>query len=282
MQDARRPPALISRGLAAIETHMPNLPNRACLAAVLLVASCSPSGASSAKAAKSAGTERGTTRPAASGQGEVSDVRKQMLALYWIATVARDAVIAGDLPAARRAAKLLAKRDYAGDVSDDWRHWFNRMRQDAEEVMLAPDLAATARSIAALGGACGECHTHLLRGPGPMHAMPLAWQEPPDALDDRMYRHDVGVDQLWTGLVRPSDTAWQSGTMTLTRAPLSAPEYEGQEVHPLLAAKIEEIRGLAKQARAARSSVARAAIYGELLSRCASCHFLVRAANRDG
>jgi hypothetical protein len=243
---------------------------------LLLAAACGHTEATAAEQSKSAPADRRKLRLPRSGEREVSDLRKQMLALYWIATEARDAVVAGDLPAARRAAEAVVERDRAKGLAGDSRHWLTRMHQQAEELMLAPDLVSAARSIAALGAACGDCHDHLQQGPGPAHAMPLAWQQPPDALDDRMDRHDVGADQLWTGLIRPSEAAWQSGTVTLTRAPLSAPEHDGDELQPLLAAKIDEIRGLAKQARAARSSVARATIYGELLSRCASCHFVAR------
>jgi len=254
--------------------------NRARLLGVVLAAAgCSHGEATSASEPRSAHPEHATTPPATTAQASAPDLRRHMLALYWIATKARDAVVAGDMPGAKQAAKVLADHDYAGTVPDDWRHWLTRMRQRADEISLAPNLEATARSVAALGEACGECHAQLQEGPHFRRREALAWRDPPDQLDERMYRHDVGADQLWVGLIRPSETAWQSGTMTLTRAPLSAPQHEGEEVHPLLAVRIEEIRGLAKQARAARSGVARAAVYGELLSRCASCHFQARAAD---
>jgi hypothetical protein len=47
-----------------------------------------------------------------------------------------------------------------------------------------------------------------------------------------------------------------------------------------LAERIEAIRQLARNARTARSHAERAEIYGQLLARCADCHYAVRPAER--
>jgi hypothetical protein len=201
-----------------------------------------------------------------------------MQATFWMAVIARDAVIAGDLAAAKRAASALAKHDYAGTLPAAWKHWIARMQQRADEVVLAPDLEAAAGAVAALGSSCGDCHdaqsTRARRG----DERALPWQDPPDDVAQRMDRHAAGAEQLWQGLIGPSEPAWLNGTITLTRAPLSAPERDGEEMDPALAAQIEEVRTLAKKARAATSYQGRAAVYGELLARCANCHYVAAGA----
>jgi cytochrome c553 len=197
-----------------------------------------------------------------------------MQATFWLAVVARNAVIAGDLESAKRAASALAEHDYAGTLPGDWRHWVAQMQLRADEVALAPDLPAAAQSLAALGLSCGDCHAQMRGGREPQAEDAVAWKDPPEDLRERMNRHADGVEQLWHGLTDPSDDAWRNGTVTLTRAPLRPALRDGEEISPTMTAQIEEVRALAKRARVAASHPERATIYGELIARCASCHWV--------
>ena len=123
---------------------------------------------------------------------------------------------------------------------------------------------------------CGECHELRKRGPGRTLMVPLPWEDPPDSLKQRMQRHQMGVDQLWDGLVLPSENAWRSGTVTITRAPLRGPEQADESSSAELHTRIEATRDLAKQARLAPTYQERGRIFGELISGCAQCHYLQR------
>jgi cytochrome c553 len=201
-----------------------------------------------------------------------------MQATFWKAVAAREAVIAGDLEGAKSAARELAEDDYSA-LPASWKHWVAQLQQRAGEAVLAPDLTTEAQSVARLALACGDCHAQF-RHAEPLREPALEWQDPPEDIDERMLRHEIGVDQLWLGLVRPSEGAWRNGTITLTRAPLAPPQKDGESVDPALAEQIEAIRDLARRARVARSHPERAAIYGELLASCANCHYAVRRGAR--
>lgn len=83
---------------------------------------------------------------------------------------------------------------------------------------------------------------------------------------------------MWDGLVMPSDDAWRSGTVTITRAPLVAPEQAQKPVPPALHERIEVTRELGKQARLATTYQERGRVFGELIAGCAQCHYLQRPA----
>jgi mono/diheme cytochrome c family protein len=141
--------------------------------------------------------------------------------------------------------------------------------------VLAPDLSSAAQSVAAVGLSCGDCHTQMRRGTAPAAGQDaLAWEGPPEDLEQRMARHEHAAELLWRGLIDPSESAWLNGTVTLTRAPLHAPLRDGEVVSPAMAEQMEAIRVLAKRARVASSHPDRASIYGELIARCAGCHFV--------
>jgi hypothetical protein len=93
-----------------------------------------------------------------------------------------------------------------------------------------------------------------------------------------MERHQLGIAQMWDGLVLPSEEAWRSGTVTITRAPLHAPEAADGPISPELHARIEATRDLGKQARLATSYQERGRVYGELIAGCTQCHYLQRPA----
>ena len=221
---------------------------------------------------------RGAAKRAAPVEG--FDRAAHMQATFWAALVARDEVIAGDLPAAQAAARSLADHDYESTLPADWRHWVVQMQERARDVTLAPDLPSAAQAVGALGLSCGNCHAQMRTTPEPSAGDALPWKDPPEALDERMLRHAVGADLLWSGLTQASERAWLDGTLTLTRAPLEPASQHGEPIDPAMQAKVEQVRTLAERARAARSHPERAIIYGELVARCAECHFAASIAKR--
>lgn len=129
---------------------------------------------------------------------------------------------------------------------------------------------------------CGDCHDLHERGPAVPRTQPAPWVDPPETLDSRMHRHEVGVSQMWDGLVLPSEKAWRAGTITITRAPLRAPELADEAVDEATRSRIENVRMLAKAARAATTYDDRGRVYGELIASCADCHVVTRPATQSG
>jgi mono/diheme cytochrome c family protein len=74
------------------------------------------------------------------------------------------------------------------------------------------------------------------------------------------------IEQLWQGLIGPSDAAWQSGAGSL---------QEGSG-HPRLPraqrVRLERVRALGGEAGSAASGADRGRIYGRILAECGSCH----------
>ena len=238
---------------------------------------CSGEPSSAARPAASAGAERAPAT--ANAVATAPELRYHMRASFWDAVQARDALIAGELAKAQRAAERLAKVDYERMLPADQKHWVARMQQSASELSMAANLDTAALELGRLALACGDCHDLHRKGEQSRTA-PLPWHDPPESFDARMHRHQLGIAQLWDGLVLPSEHSWRSGTVTITLAPLTSPTAtEGDApVDAATGARIEAVRALAKQARTAASYEARGRVFGEIVARCADCHLYERPA----
>jgi cytochrome c553 len=227
-----------------------------------------------------------STEPARSSGGDVRtpavlddpapppDLAAHMQASFWMAVRARDCLIDGDLPEARRAAELLAEQDYSKVLPAEWQHWVVQLQAHARDLSTASDLDSASQALGRVALTCGDCHDLHQRGAGRTRQEPKPWQDPPDPHGARMWPHQSGAAQIWNGLVLPSEHSFRLGTITLSRAPLS-PADAGAPLDPRVAAAIEEVRALTRRARAATTHDERGRVYGELVARCASCHALV-------
>ncbi len=195
-----------------------------------------------------------------------------MQATLWMALTARDALIDGNLGEAKTAARALAQHDYEASVPAAWKPWIGDVQKHAGELVIAQGIDDAAQSLSAIALACGSCHYHHEAGLTVRREPPMAWEDSSDTISERMDRHAQGIEQMWMGLVQPSEEAWRSGTVTLTRAPLEAPTTEEGHVGPRAGAEIERVRGLARRARTASTHAERAQIYGQLIAGCGNCH----------
>jgi hypothetical protein len=188
------------------------------------------------------------------------------------ATVARDAVVRGDLAGAQQAAQELAAD--GGEIADLPGPSLDAMRAAARTLASARDVHAAALALGDVGRACGDCHratdTRVEVGARPPPLGP--------EMRDRMRRHFWATDRLWDGLMAPDDDVFSSGAVELARAPLfAATPATAQTVAPEARAVADRVRSGAQRARRARDGATRARAYGEILSTCADCHRLVGA-----
>jgi len=182
---------------------------------------------------------------------------------------------AGRLEGVRTEAnELLARESGAGLPADVASH-VEELRIYAGLAARAPDVTSAASAVSRVAAACGSCHKAMKRGPTyEIVTGPPAGENP---VATRMIRHTWAADKLWDGLVGPSDDSWQAGASVLRDAPLFTDDLtdDVEQYEPVtkLAWTVHE---LSARANSARDQSVRAALYGELLGTCASCHSLLR------
>ncbi len=189
---------------------------------------------------------------------------------YADAVHVRDAVVRGDLSAARAAAGRLGLHPEAG-LPDKAAPYATAMNAAALRVGQAVDAAAAAAPAAAMLGTCGECHRAL-------SVLPAIAAQPIPAVGEtvgHMLNHRRASDQLMEGLVMPSSTAWNDGAQALRTMPITRGKLpKDPKLTPEVMAGEQRLHQLADRAAAATATPDREAVYGEMLATCASCHAL--------
>jgi mono/diheme cytochrome c family protein len=202
-----------------------------------------------------------------------------MQAHYALATVARDAVVAGDLETAKAAANGLSQlASPSGDGRwrpmdpDNWQPLHKALQTEAEALAAAPDLPRAGAAVARVAGACGNCHTTL--GAGPLRELvaipPQAWSE-----SDAMRLHQWAADWMWLGLVADSPFFYQSGARELATADVGLRWDENAS--PAGFRELEQlVRLVGERASAPLPADQRVELYGNFVGVCAQCHRLLR------
>jgi len=181
----------------------------------------------------------------------------------------RDALIVGNLELAKWNASFLAKQEPDPAVAS-WSLYVDHLREQAARVAEAPTLAAATGASTALALECGRCHAAngvspsfpavdrraAASGPGP-----------------HMRRHEWAAEQMWDGLVGPSEERWNDGVRELAEAPLAQEEIlANATVAPSIAKLATDVHALGGEGGKATTWDDRAAVYGRLLATCAACH----------
>lgn len=208
--------------------------------------------------------------PAEPAETPRSNVRVLMHEHFIITMLSRNAVIVGDLEAAREPANALADHRYAADLPAAWEESLDRLQDAARQAAVARDLPAAARGVAEMARVCGDCHL-AASGKAELGDSSEPASGKTDSVEERMGRHILALDRMWIGLTGPSDDAWRDGAKVLVHAPAKT---RGQELTPEFRAALREVRALGTRAERAAGSVQRAEVYGQLLSTCAGCHAL--------
>jgi hypothetical protein len=234
------------------------------LSAVLTVAGCASNPGE--RAGMVSETEAPTT---ATGETSEAAVRASMHGHDRHGDAMRDAMVRGDLDGAKAEAKVLAEMRVAGPTSGLFRHLLAAMKDAAARAAGASDLRSASYDVAIVAKTCGDCHQMFGR-PGTIVGQPAA---PAPGVHASMQRHQWAAEQLWEGLVVPSDEEWSAGGLALADAPL-APEALTPRKSPV--PNVEElaqtVHDLGRKAAAVDRVDARADLYGQMLGTCADCH----------
>ena len=215
------------------------------------------------------------------------DVMKEHAAL---STVARNALIRGDLPVAQQAMRKLAFFMQHVPFPEQGKEYARITQELAGQVREAGDLEEACMAFARLSYACGQCHHALDRGP------PIKLDPAPEGEDLRMHmqRHYWALERMWEALLSDSPEAFQMAAGMLAEAPLHGsrePDSEshagttrlGYEVHDLaFAAAVEGkahedeyVPRPGEPVEGKPTTRGQAEIFGRLLSACNQCHTLV-------
>ena len=204
-----------------------------------------------------------------SASGQAVDMKEHFTRIVTI----QQAVIRGDLEDVREPARWLAEHQTTGDVASPSAALLTNMRSVAKRASDAKTLPAAAGDAAALVATCGNCHAALSVRP----KLPPVPDVPAGATGtaEHMLEHQHAVDQMYQGLVGPSDDQWMKGAKELTASPLARNDLpRDPALTNDIAAAEARTHQLAEKALQTKDMNGRAAIYGEIIAGCGQCHGL--------
>ncbi|AMY10754.1 hypothetical protein LuPra_03995 [Luteitalea pratensis] len=180
---------------------------------------------------------------------------------------AHDAVVRGDLDAARAHAQRLAAHRPDVPFPAGWVAFSTLMGDAAREIETAPTLEVAARATAVLLTRCGECHQA-------QHVVPGAARHLEDAAPatTSMRDHQAAADLLLIALVEPSTSSWDEGVQTFSRIRLPRGDMPSRQLRARALIGDARFAAFAAAAAEAARPPDRARVYGRVLSTCAGCH----------
>jgi cytochrome c553 len=187
--------------------------------------------------------EESTAREAPAASAEVLEDMHEHVSRV---RVVEEAVIRGDLEAAREPAKWLAEHEEPAGLPADTGRFLTEMRTAARQVAEADDIESAAHATARMAAGCGSCH----RASSTSANLP-AVIVPAPATDraGHMREHQAAVDLLYRGLAAPSDENWKKGAEMLQHAPLTAEDLgDVKKEAQAAAARVHELGARAASA----------------------------------
>ncbi len=182
--------------------------------------------------------------------------RAQQWAHHGAATAARDAILGGELSAAREPLRYLSHHDLASIWPRAFQSHVPRtqlMARVALRACEAGNVAEAARALAPLAAACGGCHASVTN------------QRADQRLDlgasTMRETHAAAPVALWLSLATPSEPAFLAASDALL-ALKSAAEP----------AQLLNLSAAAAQARKAKTWIERADATGAIYATCLDCH----------
>ncbi len=191
--------------------------------------------------------------------------------------IIRDALIVGNLKLAKWNASFLAKHESDSALAS-WIMHVDQLRALATKVADAPSLEVATTASAELAVECGRCHAANAVTP----VFPTVDRRvPASGFRPHMQRHQWAAEQMWDGLIGPSETRWNDGVAELAETPLGQDSiFTSASATPEITKLATDVHALGAEGRKATSWNERAAIYGRLLTSCAACHAAIPPATR--
>jgi mono/diheme cytochrome c family protein len=254
----------------------PRKPLRAVIACAALLASCAHGGAARSSEPKSARAPNAPSKaaPRKSAAPPTGRIEDYMLDHYVIVTFSRDAVIAGSLEGLRMPLRAFAAHRYDDVAGTAWMPWLEQLQEQAKLTASSASLELAAAGVATMARTCGDCHRASGRGPR-LDERAIAPREhrgfSSSPLQKRMSQHMWAAEQLWDGLVVPSDAAWEAGASALAHLATDTPQ-DDPPLSPAFASALLDVRALGERAQGVSTQADRASVYGLLLASCAGCH----------
>ena len=188
---------------------------------------------------------------------------------YSLALAMHTAVARGDLSAIALNAQALAQYPEPPGASERTSKYAATIRRTAGDIAAAPDVLTAATATALLLNVCGQCHQAV----GTRPSLPLRSEPELGGVVGHMLAHRRAADQMFQGLVSPSNALWRDGARAFATAPLHAGDLPVNSAGRKQMIQTEErMHRLATDAAQATDLRARANFYGQLLAGCADCH----------
>jgi cytochrome c553 len=186
-------------------------------------------------------------------------------------TKIHEALIRGDLKAMLVPGAELATTDPPVGFPAMAAPFVEEIRRAGRRVGTAPNLRSAAASMVTLLEQCASCHDAVGMFPSP--ASPR--RADVGTIVGHMVDHQRAADDMLQGLLIPSASRWREAADRLETLTLRPEEWPRD---PRLTAQARQadatVHGLAESARSAPTWRARANIYVEFVTTCASCHSL--------
>ncbi len=200
---------------------------------------------------------------------EKADLAAHMKEHFTRVTEVRDAVIMNDEKAAQEAANWIVEHEPARGLPQGWPPHVENMRSAAREALHAGSVDEAGLAVGRMARVCGECHQAMNAG----LETPEAGSAPmvSDQTKEHMQRHQWAIEQMWTGLVYPSEDAWRRGADALAFAALK-PEEMGRPDAKEVSELADRVHTLGARGAATPGWDDRAQVYGTLLGTCIRCH----------
>jgi cytochrome c553 len=184
-----------------------------------------------------------------------------------------EALIRGDLSAVLAPAAELATTDPPQAFPEMAVPFVEAIRRSARRAGTAPNLRSAAAETVTLLGQCAACHQAAGMYPSP------ASPRRPDVgtIVGHMLDHQRAANDMLEGLMMPSASRWLEAADRLETLTLRPEEWPRDSKLTAQARQADAaVHALADRARAADTSRARANVYVDLVTTCASCHSLHR------
>lgn len=197
-------------------------------------------------------------------------VQAEMQSHFEAGTTVRDAIIRGDVAAAKAGFEALGGGDVPYGLPQGSQPLFEAMQGAAKQGAAASTSADQATALVATLRACGGCHAKV--NARPEWDVPDAPSRDP-GVRQHMARHKWAMDRMYEGVVGPTESSWaQAAAILKDHAVDEAELARGVKLTPEAKAAAERLHELGKEARAAETPELRGEKFAEALTACATCH----------